>query len=84
MPILTGAMRFYSLIVGMIDGSRVFHSAIPKYDFCYDTAVDEEAWQRLKTVLQEREGKHLQLLQEMSEWVGNGFEDHKSFTMMGN
>ena len=68
----------------MIDGPRVFHSAIPKYDFYYDTTVDEAAWQRLKTALQERGGKHLQLLQEMSEWVGNGFEDHKSFTMMAN
>ena len=68
----------------MIDGPRVFHSAIPQYDFYYDTTVDEAAWQRLKTVLQDRGGKHLQLLQEMSEWVGNGFEDHKSFTMMAN
>ena len=68
----------------MIDGPRVFHSAIPKYDFYYDTTVDEAAWQRLKTALQERGGKHLQLLQEMLEWVGNGFEDHKSFTMMAN
>lgn len=68
----------------MIDGPRVFHSAIPQYDFYYDTTVDEAAWQRLKTVLQDRGGKHLQLLQEMSEWVGNGFEDHKSFTMIAN
>ena len=68
----------------MIDGSRVFHSAIPKYDFYYDTTIDEPAWQRLKAVLQDRGGKHMLLLQEMSEWVGNGFEDHKRFTVMGN
>ena len=68
----------------MIDGPGVFHSAIPQYDFYYDTTVDEASWQRLKTVLEGLGGKHLQLLQEMSEWVGNGFEDHKSFTMMAN
>ena len=68
----------------MMGAEHVFCEAVPTYDFYYDTTVDEASWQRLKTALQERGGKHLQLLQEMSEWVGNGFEDHKSFTMMAN
>lgn len=62
----------------------MFCEAVPTYDFYYDTVIDEESWNKLKEKLCSLGGEYCQLLDEMSVWVGDGFKDHKTFTMSGN
>lgn len=67
----------------MIEAEHVFREAIPTYDLYFDSSIDEKSWIRLKEKLNSLGGEYRKLLDEMSVWVGDGFKEHKSFTMRG-
>ena len=67
----------------MIEAEHVFRGAIPTYDLYFDSSIDEKSWSRLKEKLNNLGGEYRKLLDEMTVWVGDGFKDHKSFTMRG-
>ena len=68
-----------------LDGMMVLirSGALPNFDFYYDTVVYKEDWERMKHILTEMGGEYTIFISELTTWVGNGFETHECFTILG-
>ena len=69
-----------------LDGMRVLRQsgALPDFDFYDNTVVYKEDWERMKQILTDMGGEYEIFVSEIAQWVGvNGFDNHKSFVIIG-
>ncbi len=58
--------------------------ALPEFDYFENTVVTKNDWIRMKRILNEVGGPFEILLYELEAWVGDGFETHDCFTILGS